>query len=125
MWKVGIIGVVAVFLGNTIKRERNDFFVIIGMVTGLLIIGYMLCELKVVMDFFEKLIDMLPLDKKYFSMILKMLGVTYIAEFASSVCKDGGYQSVALQIENFAKIAIVVMSIPGLCLFIDAVEKFV
>ena len=120
-----MIGVTAVFLGNIIKRERNDFFVIIGMITGIILLGYMFVEIKTVLDFLSELIEKLPMDKGYLTIILKMLGITYVAEFASNVCRDGGYNSVALQIENFAKIAIVVMSIPGLLLFIDAVENFV
>ena len=37
------------------------------------------------------------------SILLKMAGVTYVAEFASGICKDAGYQNIAVQIEIFSQ----------------------
>ena len=34
--------------------------------------------------------------------------------FSSAICKDAGYQTIALQIEVFAKITILVLSLPVL-----------
>ena len=53
-----------------------------------------------------------------------MLGVTYVAEFAENICKDAGYQAIAAQIEMFAKLAIVALSIPGLQLFWQVLELY-
>ena len=49
----------------------------------------------------KRLIAYAHLETSYFSVILKMVGITYIAEFASGICKDAGYQTIAGQIETF------------------------
>ena len=54
-----------------------------------------------------------------------MLGVAYVAEFAASICKDAGQQSIATMVELFAKISIVVLSIPGLVFLVETLERFV
>jgi len=64
-------------------------------------------------------------EKTYYLQLLKMLGVAYVAEFASSICRDAGQQSVAGMIELFAKISIVSLSIPGMIFLVETLEKFV
>ena len=65
------------------------------------------------------------IEESYYFQLLKMLGVAYVAEFASNICRDAGQQSVAGMIELFAKISIVVLSIPGLVFLMETLEKFV
>lgn len=47
-------------------------------------------------------------DQTYITLILKMVGITYAAEFAMNICKDAGYAAVGNQIELFAKLSILV-----------------
>ena len=54
-----------------------------------------------------------------------MLGVAYVAEFASSICKDAGQQSIAGLVELFAKISIVALSIPGIVFLVETLGRFV
>ena len=53
-----------------------------------------------------------------------MLGVAYVAEFSSAICKDAGYQAISGMIELFAKLAIVTLSIPGLVFLVETLETF-
>ena len=51
-----------------------------------------------------------------------MVGITYAAEFAVNVCRDSGYGAIAGQIENFAKMSILVVSLPVLMAVIAAIN---
>ena len=53
-----------------------------------------------------------------------MLGITYVAEFSSAICKDAGYQSIANQIEIFGKITILVMSLPIILALMKTIQEF-
>ena len=55
---------------------------------------------------------------------IKMVGITYVAEFAMNICKDAGYAAVGNQIELFAKLSILVLSIPVLTVFLETVGSF-
>jgi hypothetical protein len=55
---------------------------------------------------------------------LKMAGITYIAEFASGICKDAGYGSLGTQIEIFAKLSILAVSMPILLALLETVKQF-
>ena len=58
------------------------------------------------------------------SIQLKMAGVTYVAEFASGICKDAGYQNIAVQIEIFTKLTILAIGMPVLLSLLELIGDF-
>ena len=66
------------------------------------------------MDGLAAIQDCLPLKAGYIQTLMKIIGITYIAEFASDLCKDAGYQTIAGQIQIFGKLSVLAVSIPVL-----------
>ena len=124
MVKIGLIGIVAAFLALPLKKEKAEYAMTIGMIAGILIFFYVLAEVSYVTDFINEVLKYLPIDKSYMLILFKILGITYIAEFSSNICKDAGYSSVAGQIEIFAKLSILILSIPGLKYILDILNEF-
>ena len=98
---------------------------VIGMVASIIIFYYVLTQISVVISFVTELLDMVAIEENYYLQLLKMLGVAYVAEFASSICKDAGQQSIAGLVELFAKISIVALSIPGIVFLVETLGRFV
>ena len=68
---------------------------------------------------------LLQKEKSEYSMFISMaVCITYVAEFAMNICKDAGYAAVGNQIELFAKLSILVLSIPVLTVFLETVGSF-
>lgn len=124
MVKIGLIGIVAAFLALPLKKEKAEYAMTVGMIAGILIFFYVLAEVSYVTDFINEVLKYLPIDKSYMLILFKILGITYIAEFSSNICKDAGYSSVAGQIEIFAKLSILILSIPGLKYILDILNEF-
>lgn len=122
--KIGLIGVVAAILATFLKKERAEIAVLMACAAGMLIFYYILSQISVVVEFLSQLLEMVAMEETYYLQLLKMLGVAYVAEFASSICKDAGQQSIAGMIELFAKISIVALSIPGLMFLVETLELF-
>lgn len=108
-----------------IRKERAELSMAIGMVAGMIIFYYVLTQISVVVQFLAEMLDMVAMEEKYYLQLLKMLGVAYMAEFASSICKDAGQQSIAGMVELFAKISIVALSIPGMVFLVETLGQFV
>ena len=53
-----------------------------------------------------------------------MLGITYVAEFASNICKDSGCQTIAAQIQLFGKITVLALGMPVLMTLLRTIEAF-
>lgn len=57
----------------------------------------------------------------YVETILKIIGIAYIAEFASQITKDAGQAAIASKIEMAGKILILAMAIPILTVLIETI----
>ena len=123
--KIGLIGVAAAIISSFIRKERAELSVVIGIVAGMIIFYYVLTQVSVVIHFITEMLDMVTIEETYYLQLLKMMGVAYVAEFASSICKDAGHQSIAGVVELFAKISIVALSIPGLVFLVETLEQFI
>jgi stage III sporulation protein AD len=124
MVKVALVGVLVTFLSLLFKRERGEYTVLLGIAAGFLMFSMVLSQVGTVLDFLEELMESLPIEKGYLAILLKLLGITYIAEFASSICKDAGYGSLAGQIELFAKISILALGIPGVQYILKLLDAY-
>ena len=106
-------------VGDPVKRKQ-------GRIRDLSIVLFVLISdrLGIFVRTVKELIAYAHLETSYFSVILKMVGITYIAEFASGICKDAGYQTIAGQIETFAKLTILALGMPVLTALLETVREF-
>ena len=118
--KVGVLAVAGVLLAVQFKNGKTEYSTYISVVLGILIFGGILGYLEILIHAFDKLEEDLDLDYAY----VAMLGITYVSELVSAICKDAGYQSVALQIEIFARLGIMVLCIPILMTLLEVVRGF-
>lgn len=125
MWKVGILGVTAAFMALLIKRDRSELALSISIIAGGIIFMLAMKQLDVAVNFIKKIVNNLPVDNIYFKQLLKMLGIAYIAEFCSNLCRESGYHAIAGQIELFGKIAIITVSIPILTYLVEVMGNFI
>ena len=58
----------------------------------------------------------------YLSILLKVIGITYICEFSAGICKDAGFHSVADQIEILGKLSVLFAGLPILFAVIEQIQ---
>ena len=114
MLQIGILGVAGVLLALQFKSGKSEYGIYISIALGMLIFASLL----------GKISNVVGLNSDYFKTLWKILGITYAAEFSSAICKDAGYQTIALQIEVFAKITILVLSLPVLSALLQTIRGF-
>ncbi len=123
MIRICMIGIVAALLALMVRQNKAEYAVIIGISASGIIFVFVLMQVTTLFDFVKEIVEKLPVDSIYFTQLIKMVGVSYCAEISSNICRDAGYNSIAAQIETFAKLCIVVMSLPGLYYFVEVIEK--
>ena len=121
--KISILGILAVFFAVVLKSYRPEYSQFISIAVCICIFLFAVTKLEQIVEYAGKMQDMIHLDGAYMGMVLKMIGVTYIAEFAANICKDSGYQTVAGQIELFAKLSILVLGMPVILGFMETIGE--
>lgn len=124
MVQVGIIGVAGALLAVQFKSGKAEYGIYISIALSLLIFFSIIKNLEMIVRMVRTIGDYISMDTVYIGTLFKMLGITYIAEFSSSICKDAGYQTIAGQIEIFGKLAVLVLSMPILMALLDTVKGF-
>lgn len=122
--QVAVLAVAGVLLAVQFKSGKTEYGIYLGVALSILIFFQILGKLDVVLTVIKTIGDLLPLDAVYVGTLLKMLGITYVAEFSASICQDAGYQTIARQIEIFGKISILVMSMPILLALLETIQGF-
>lgn len=121
--KISILGICAVLMALILKSYRPEFSAYISIAVCICVFFFVGTKLELLIGYSEKMQNMLHLDNSYMAMILKMIGVTYVAEFAANICKDSGYQTIAGQIELFAKLSILALGMPVILAFMETIGE--
>ena len=121
MFKVAIIGVMAVFLALPLKKDKPEFSMLIILGCCLIILGLALSKLQEIISFIRKVSDYIGDSSLYIDVLLKIIGITYLAEFSSNICRDAGYGAAGNQIEFFGKLMILAVSMPILMTLIETI----
>ena len=108
--KISLLGVCGVILGFLMKGTKPEYACFITVGIGLVIMGLAVGKIYYLFESLGKIQETLPVDTEYISTLVKMIGITYIGQFASGICKDAGYSTTAAQIELFCKLSVMVLA---------------
>ena len=121
---IGILGIAGALLAVELKGLKGEYGIYLVAAVGLVIFFYGVTKLKTVIETIRQVQGYIRLNRMYLEVLLKMIGITYIAEFSSGICKDAGYGSLGSQIEIFGKLSVLAVSMPILLALLDTVQQF-
>lgn len=121
MIKIGIAAVVGSLLVMQLKNLKAEYGQLLLMALGLLLLYIGADRLTSITTLFQKLTDMIEVQKTYVAILLKMVGIAYICEFASNLCKDAGCQTIAGEVEMLGKLSILLVSLPVMTALVETI----
>lgn len=122
--QVGAIGVLGALLAIQFKNGKSEYGIYISVTLSMFIFASIVGRLELIVETVTKIGEQIQINSAYIAALLKMLGVTYVAEFASAICRDAGYQTIAQQIEIFSKLTILALSMPILLALLETIQIF-
>lgn len=114
---------IALILYVAIKDKKQEIAVFIPMAAGAIIFIFLIPKIQGIMDFLNSLAIKANIDSFYLGVVLKIIGIAFIATFCSELCKDSGAGSLASKIEFSGKILILILAIPILMAVLDSILK--
>ncbi len=124
LMKVAFLGIAGVLLAVLFKSHKPEYAVYIGLGLSILIFSYAIRQVEAVIGQLDRIKGYLGGAESYLSILLKVIGITYICEFSAGICKDAGYQSVAGQIEVLGKLSVMFAGLPVLFAVIEQIQSF-
>ncbi len=121
---IGIVGITAVLLAVEMKTMRGEYGIYLVMAAGCFIFFYGVSKMETIFDAMRRIQEFIKINQVYLSTLIKMTGITYIAEFSSGICKDAGYGAIGNQIEIFGKLSILAVSMPIVLALMETLQGF-
>lgn len=112
MLKIVMIGIVAMFLALVAGQQKKEYAFFIVTCAALLIFSYGISRIQVIAEKLRELEEQVGLSGEYVGILLKMVGIAYLSQFAVSLCKDAGQGAIAGQISFAGKISMLLVSLP-------------
>ena len=122
--QVAVLGITAVVLAIQIKAVKTEYALYLVLCAAFLIALLGMSRLEQILNMLDTISEYLNIRQVYLGTLLKMVGVVYIAEFASGICKDAGYSAIGTQIEIFGKLSILAVSAPVFVALFETLQRF-
>ena len=124
IYRIMVIALIGVILAMFLRTQKAEYSVFISLGIAILILFCVLGLFSSAKDQLSSISTYLTMDNQYYGLLFKMIGITYLCEFCSGICKDAGYQAVGSQVEIFGKISILLAGVPILMTLLETIQGF-
>lgn len=124
MEKIVILALIGIFFIILLKEQKSALAFLLALSVCILIVFHIMQYAVILMegmDVFEAYFDS---SGYYIKLIFKMVGITYLCEFGTNICKDAGQGAIAAQVEMFGKIMILITGLPIILAVIEQIVGF-
>ena len=122
--KVGFLGIAGILLAVQFRGSKPEYASYIGLAVSIIIFCFSMRQMETITGQFMKIRSYLSGSEEYLSILFRVIGITYICEFSSDICRDAGYQAVAGQIEVLGKLTVMFAGLPILFAVIEQIRSF-
>ncbi len=113
------LGVAAALLAMVIRGSRPELASLLAMAAGALVFFLAVSRLQAVVAVMNQLVQKAGLAQDYLKVLLKVVGIAYVSEFAAQTCRDAGEDSLAAKVEMGGKVLVLAMASPIIVALVD------
>lgn len=111
---LGIAGIAicAAVVAAMLRRYHQEYAVLVGIAAGIVILIEILTSIAPAVQQISRLLGSAGISSQYEVILLKTLGICFLAQFAADACRDAGESALASKMELAGKISILILSLP-------------
>ena len=106
---IAVLSLVAILI---LKQIKPEFSLLVGIASSLCITFLILDNLSASLNIFTTIVNKTGVNIGLIKIVLKIIGIGYLTEFASSLCADSGVSSLSDKILLGGKIIILAEILP-------------
>lgn len=101
-----------VFLSMYVKQVRSDMALCITLAGAIFLLWGIFPRVNLLVSDIRSFTALRGMDGDYITAILKIIGISYLCEFAADICLDAGEGSVARHVETIGKVTVAFIALP-------------
>lgn len=108
---IGITGAVVALL---LKQTRPEMAIVVSIATSAIVFFMLAGQLVYIFDVMDTIVDQLGINAEYIIAIIRIIGVSYLAQLGADLCRDAGQAAIATKLEIAGRVVIIALSVPVL-----------
>lgn len=125
IWQIVGLALIVTVISAVLKQIRPEIALQLSILAGAAIFILIMSKIKVIVDLLQTLADQANISSYYLLIVLKIVGVAYLAEFGAQICRDAGEGALATKIEIAAKVGVIALSIPIIVAITESLVRLV
>ena len=117
--RIAGLALLGAFTATLLKSSKGEFSTLIGLAMAILVCGYVVINLMEVVNGIEGVWRKVAGETEFLHILLRMVGITYIADLTAGICKECGYGVLAGQVAIAGKMGVLLAGFP---IFMDLLE---
>jgi stage III sporulation protein AD len=106
------IAITAAVLAVMLRQYRHEYAMLISLAAGVLIFVMVISKIQPVFSEIKNLMSGANVNNQYISVLIKSLGVCFVAQIASDSCRDAGETAIASKVELAGKFVVLILALP-------------
>lgn len=123
IFKIIALGILICVVIIIIKQIKPEFAVLVLIAGSIIMLCYLFNYFTNILGVFDKIISKTGINAELFAIILKIVGIGYLIEFAANICADSGNPAIADKIVLGGKLIILTVSMPIITNLLDIIVE--
>lgn len=112
VFSICVLAVVTVIIILTLRSRNSEIALMLGISCSIIILLSMLSQVSLIISTLNSIVAASNININYIVILLKVIGICLITEFAVNTCKDAGSQSLAGNVSLAGKIMVTITALP-------------
>lgn len=112
IFSICVLAVVTVIIILTLRSRNSEIALMLGISCSIIILLSMLSQVSLIISTLNSIVAASNININYIVILLKVIGICLITEFAVNTCKDAGSQSLAGNVSLAGKIMVTITALP-------------
>lgn len=121
--KIVGVGLVSLIIIIILKQYKPEYAIYASIISGVIILMLVMDKLTNIIHLLTNLQNQANINNQFLVILLKITGIAFLTEYASSICKDAGETAVATKIDIGGKVIIIAISIPIIQALLELIIK--
>lgn len=125
VFKIAVFALLAASVIVLVRTYRPEMAMQIGIISGLMLLIYIVLQTSGILESISSISARYGIDTGYIGLLIKIIGIAYIAQFAGEICKDAGESSLASKVELGGRVLILAAALPAALSLLDMVASLI
>ncbi|MBQ9949420.1 MAG: hypothetical protein IJO93_01720 [Clostridia bacterium] len=121
--KTAGIAIIAVAISVIIKQIKPEYSIFIPITCATVLFIYAVSEFGGLIEEAARKAEQYGLENAYIKVLIKCLGIAYVTETATDVCRDAGENAIASKTELCGKIMILTCCMPVMFSVLEMIDE--